>query len=322
MVTIFPKLEKSVFTESNKLIFGAPVKRITANDHAEKEILSNSGFTSYILPTILGMSANNQNFNKTVKAYMAELAIDIDSTHGKQLDNSFTYSISDARPEFINAMNYIKNSFNITLKTDDELEAYVNDKFASGHIKEIDRYKYGTPNNLEEYFLYVFCYYHSRVANNPNDKNNSERIKFYMVTKEDIAKNIKKQIDTNRLVRRALVQLDEKVEMFNNICTVLGIKGDDTLTKYANLEILANSDATKFLEAYNDNKLALKAKIEKYISANLLYRIPSSSIIVDMVDRSNIIGRDLNEAITFFSNASNSDYIKTLESAYSVRQKK
>lgn len=305
-VTIFQKLSTDSFIERNNTIIGAPSIAISANDNAQTKILVNSKFCAAILPEIVGLGADDREFKKIVSKVLYEMTILIPASTGKKLDISFVYDI--------NASEFKTEISKLSVKTSEELATYV-----EKNVEEINKALYGKPVNYEDYFTYVFCYYHSRVANSFDLIDKSTKIMFYMISQIDVENNKKKAYNTNKSIRKYLLQLDEKGEdstLFNNVCTVLGIKGNSYIDKYTNLELFSVSNPTEFLEAVTDSKSNDKALIMNYISMGLLYKIPSSGVIVDMQDRAKVIGNNYNDAIAFINNSANKMYVDTLASSY------
>lgn len=309
-VTLMQKLETSSFIEKNAKIFTVTDKPLTANDFAQRKLLSNSDFLSDIMPVLIGVDDKDMSWRKIVSKYFHEINIIIPLIQGKPLDISMTYDInSSSHTEKIKTLDK-------KVKTSEELSDYVN-----ANIEEVDKHYYGTPINYIDYVAYVFAYYHSHVANNLEDANKSAKIAFYMVTKEALEQRKQKAYSTAKTVRKYLSLIDEKPALFDNMCTVLNIKGIDKLDKLANLEVLSKTNPSVFIAAVTDKHLKDKAMINSYVQNGLLYKIPNSGVIVDGNDRSVIIGGNMSEAISFFANVKNKDYIDTIASQYKVMEK-
>jgi hypothetical protein len=304
-VTLMQTLETSSFIEKNAKIFTVTDKPVTANDYAQRKLLSNSDFIADIMPVIVGVDDKDREWRKIASKYFYEISISVPLVKGKTLDISLEYDLtSTTHKKKIEALPK-------TFKTADALAEYV-DK----NIEEIDKHYYATPVNYVDYFAYVFTYYHSRVANNIDDVTKSNKIQFYMITKEDIEQRKKKAYSTAKTVRKYLTLLDEKPALFENLCIVLNIKGETDLDKYANIEVFAKASPTEFIGIIQDKQLKDKAMINGYVNAGLLFKIPNSGVLVDMNDRSLIIGSNMGEAISFFNNPTNKDYIDTIASQY------
>lgn len=308
-VTLMQKLESNSFIEKNAKIFTVTDKSITANDYAQRKLLSNSDFLIDILPVIVGVDEKDTSWRKIVSKYLHEVNIIVPLIQGKVLNNSIEYDITSlSRKDKIKTLG--------TFKTSEALANYVEE-----NIEEIDKHYYGTPVDYVDYFAYVFAYYHSHVANSIGLVKRSNKINFYMVTKEAIEQRKTKAYATSKSVRKYLNLIDEKPALFRNICIALKIKGDSDLDKYANLEVLSKSNPTAFLAAVQDKNLKDKAMIHSYITSGLIFKIPNSGVLVDATDRTVIIGGNMIEAISFFANPSNKDYIDTLASHLLVMNK-
>jgi len=308
-VTLMQTLETSSFIEKNAKIFTVTDKPITANDYAQRKLLSNSDFIADIMPVIIGVDDKDRDWRKIASKYFYEISISVPLISGKKLDISMNYDLtSEAHKQKIKELPKTFNSA-------EALAVYVD-----ANIEEVDKHYYATPENYADYFAYVFAYYHSRVANSIDDVIKSNKIQFYMVTKEDIEQRKKKAYSTAKTVRKYLTMLDEKPALFENLCIVLNIKGDTDLDKYANIEVFAKSKPNEFIAIVQDKQLKYKAMINGYINAGLIFKIPNSGVLVDMNDRSFIIGANMNEAISFFNNPNNKDFIDTIATQYKVMQ--
>jgi len=307
-VTVFQRLETSSFTEANNKIFGVPDRYVTANEHAQKQLLSKSDFLNAILPTIISMDNKVPEWSRVMHKYFYEFTLLVNGTSGKKLDTSLIYNIDDTTKAAA-----IKN-LNKKVTTSEDLKNYV-----EANVAEIDKYRYATPVNHVDYFAYIFCLNSSEVANSLEDVKRSNKIGFYLITKESIAKQKIAARNISKEIRKYLTQIDEKPELFKHMCRVLEIEGDTDIDKYVALETLSTTNPTKFLEAVTDKDLKHKSMIIEYIKAGILYKIPNSGVIVDATDRSIIIGNNMKDAISFFANTANVDYVNTIQSQLKVQ---
>ena len=304
-VTLMQTLSGDSFMEKNAKIFTVTDKPITANDAAQRKLLSSSSFLKAIMPILVSVDDKDRNWRKIVSKYFFEVHINVPLITGKVLNNSLSYDMND-----INLIKDIK-ALGIKFDSNEDFAAYI-----TKNISEIDRPKYATPVNYVDYFAYVFTFYHSRVANSIALIKKTVKIEFYMLTQEAIDKTKKIAHNTSKTVRKYLSMLDEKPALFNHFCNIKGIKGTNYIDKFANVEVFAHSNPTEFIKVITDKDLANKSLIHSYIQNGLLYKIPNNSLIVDMSDRSIIVGANMNEAISFFANPSNKDYVDTLKSQY------
>ncbi len=306
-VTLMQKLNSNSFMERNAKIFTVTDKPINANDAAQKKLLSNSSFLNSIMPILVSVDSKDRNWRKIVSKYFYEITINVSLITGKKLNNSLTYDVNA-----IGLKDNIK-SLGVAFKSNEELADYVNK-----NIEEVNKHMYSIPVNYIDYFAYVFSYYHSRVANSIDLIKKTTRIEFYMVTEEAIAKKKQLAYNTGKTIRKYLAMLDDKPALFEHVCNIQNIKGNSYIDKFANVEVFAQSNPNGFIKLINDKDLASKSLVHSYIKGGLLFKIPNNSLIVDMNDRSVIIGANMNEAISFFANPSNKDYVDTLKSQYST----
>lgn len=193
---------------------------------------------------------------------------------------------------------------------------------------EADHYKIGTPINPFEYLLWKFCLVYGDVANDFSFANKSTKIRFYL-SSEDAKKAIERvKQKTKTQAMQLYLKLISSRNSVIDLLFAIG-EGDKVFTEAKvnsgedldlQLHILLQSemekDPAKFISIASDKNIAIKGMIEKYITYNLLRRLQGTNIIVDYNNPSMVIGNNINEAVSYFSNQENAAIISEYKTKF------
>lgn len=337
-ISTYAKLNAEHISPAPKLIGGS----ITAVD----AMLSNGEEQNALMPTLLGISSNSQDWNIKLTGYWNNITAEIPND-GKKLEIGFMYDIesSNKRP-YIDAINKGISVEKDKLTTDEDLFQYIegklesiNSEFERGFAEankvtdeknrttlintlyknkylkvvelESERYKLGTPINVEHYMLFRYCLVYRDVANELRLSDKSPNIRFYLHSEKDIKlhKEAQRKLQTDRIA--SFIKVTKSPTTIDNMLFALGfgaevIKMED-VDKYIKLEDYSKDSATtaKFISIANDSELNDIANVEKYIAVNILSRMLGSSIVTDALNPSVVIGNNTKEAIAFFKDDKN-----------------
>lgn len=348
------KLDTS-YAYANKKVLLEPPRRIGSSISSVNKMLSKSEEQSEIMKDIISISPNSANWNEMLKLYWDSISEEIPE-NGRKLDISFTYDInSQSKIKYINSINSNIKSEKAKLKTDEDLQHYIDDRLeqvdsnfnknikALSSIKdekavfiaqneaykikymsliniESERYKVGTPNTPVDYMLYRYCLVYKDVANEQSLVNKSPNIRFYLHSEQDIKKykKHKHQLETNRI--SAYLKACNDISTVENIIYALGFGDsmpDNDVDKFTFLNEKSVQMTDKFIRIASNKHLKTIGLIEKYIKQSIIRRLEGSQVIVDGIDPSNILGSNIEEVISWFSNTSNNAII----SDYAIRFK-
>jgi len=316
-VRVLQRNNPSPFTKANIEVYGGTSRVLGASKMAENTLLANDDFLKTVLPTVIGLDRNSGKWQDVVSRYLYGIAIDV-PTGGKPLNISVTFDIDKA--SYKSAATKLAKELGVTIKTNEDLAKYVlgySEQSGSRYIDEIDVYKYGTIEDPLDYFNYVYCLNHNRVANRQELINKSPRIEFYLITQDDVKRAKKEKYELTKQINRVMLKIDEDEELFDAVCSILNIRDKDIVDRGIALNNIASSTPEKVIEVFKDKHLMVKAKIENYINLGILKRLPENNMIVDVDDPSVIIGSTIDDAITFFNNKNNNTYL----SKYSAKLK-
>ena len=274
-VSTYAKLNTENIAPSPKLIGGS----ISAVD----AMLSNGEEQNALMPTILGVSANSQNWNTVLTNYWNNVSAEIPA-EGKKLEIGFMYDVeSSSRKAYIDAVNKGITKESDRIKTDTDLALYIDTKLAAVYKEfeknfaeanktsderakgaalntlyrnkylkvvelESERYKLGTPIDTEQYMLYRYCLVYRDVANEFKLSDKSPNIRFYLHSEKDIKahKEQQKKIQKDRI--SSFLKAVKSLSMMENVLFALGLGSElasmDDSDKYLKLEEYSKDDAT------------------------------------------------------------------------------
>ena len=218
------------------------------------------------MPDIVSLRPDDINFRTAVEDYWNNIAVYIPKGDGKEIEVGFQYENEEARN---------KGEADGTWET---------------------RQKYGKPIVLEDYLLYRYCLVYSRVANTIADIDASNRIRFYLHTREEETRTKYNQLEQTK---NATVKLLEFLADRNMVKTLLYIYErtdlEDTRDQDLFLWDEIKNDPQRFITLVADEDLQTRAFIYKCISSGLLSRQPNTEVI--FTDDTNILAYTINDAI-------------------------
>ena len=172
------KNNPSVFELKNKEAFGTTSLRLGSSTRAVQHLLARSEELKVILPTVVGTSPNDSDWQDKVGMYLNDFFMEI-PRGGLTMDCGYTFDVYESR-----IANDLK-SYEATLPKaadDNNREKYIlnciQGKLYDGKFKvsEENLYRYVTFNNPVEYINWRMCLNHGKVANSVEDIRKSTNI--------------------------------------------------------------------------------------------------------------------------------------------------
>lgn len=314
----------SSFELRNKDAFKTNFLRLGSAIRPVNELLSRSEEMRILLPTVIGVSPVDSSWQERITTYLNDFLLEI-PVHGLTFDTSYVLDLGNPTLKHnIDAFiaNLKKQAF-IKDQTGAELEAAVLENIKK--LEETELYKYVTFVNIPDYISWRYCLLSSKVANKVEDINKSVNIQFYLTsdTERKAIKAARTKLRTEALTKYTeLINGSDATKIDNVVVSVgkigsysefMGLSKDD---KETILLDLVDSDPKKFIDIVGDKHLAIKAKINIYLWMNIIRTLPNSSIIVDASNPENIIGNNINDAISYFSNENNKGIIAEWSAKY------
>lgn len=312
-VKIYRKPSVSGFDKVNRVQIALSYdtkSKIGASISATNAMLKNGDELKMLMPSMLGLSANSPTWDDKVNLYWNSLAKQVPETTGLELEVGFRYTLDDNSREV-----YLKK---LTSCKDDSALAEYGEK-----QKEEDKWKFGTPINVEQYLLWRYCLVYGDVANDVADIDKSPKIRFYIfddtLRKKAEEERFKLETQANMKFYEILVDKDK----INNILSVfghnvLGFKNE--VHKQSTLKKIVEAQPLKFLAVESDKQLQMKSFIERCIINNLLKRYANTTAVVD-VDSLDTIGTTLDAAIVYLNDAKHKDVLSRLQTQLMLKDK-
>jgi len=301
------KVNPNYFTVVNSKNLTMPVKRIGSARPSVNRMLSNDEMMRALMPNILGIDPTSQssNWTKEVAEYWHSLCIEVPQ-QGLTLNTSMLFDIGDGHPI---RSKYIKLFLekNKSIDTSDAMMEALTSPASKLKVSEEELYRYGSPESITDYMLWVYCKNYRLVANDLDSINKSNRIEFYMYDIQSKAEakkqSSKKVLDATQL----FVKLSSDPTALKDTLCILAPDRIKSIVSMSNEDItlelhqLLMNKPSDFVTVATDKNLNMKAKIEMYIAVNVLKRHLESKAIVDAIDQTRVIGYTLEEAIVYLS---------------------
>ena len=321
------KNNPSVFELKNKEAFGTTSLRLGSSTRAVQHLLARSEELKVILPTVVGTSPNDSDWQDKVGMYLNDFFILL-PRGGLTMDCGYTFDVYESR-----IANDLK-SYEATLPKaadDNNREKYIlnciQGKLYNGKFKvsEENLYRYVTFNNPVEYINWRMCLNHGKVANSVEDIRKSTNIEFYLTSEEQIleAKRNITKLRNNAIKFYNDIISDTDISTINPYIISSGLVNSIDYYKSLNFEDkcsllldMCNNNPEGFLKLKEDKNLNTRSKIILYVWYGILKYLPNSTTIVDAADVEKTIGNTMEEAISYFSNDLHKAHVAEMYNRY------
>ena len=324
-VTIAPVQLFSAYRNANKASIG-PRKTVIGSSITSSRILSsNKGEVEAYFPELIGISPSHQEFTSHVKAYLNNISFNVNEK-GTPLNISFHYNHKrdyltiKAEEDKINARRDAV-ARNNTSAIKEAIKVWVNE------INELEssKYKYGRPENVEEYLMYRHCILYRDVAKDLSLINSDSSLRFYIRDESKEAERAKRLIDEKRKAMRNFLAIEGSDAKRNAVYIQMIIatngkvgealvKNNDEKT--AALMQFVNENPEKFNAIFEDKNLEMKSFIESLIARGELIR-PEFNQQISTADGT-FIGSNLNEAVAYLNNPNNAAVLEVLKNKFKL----
>jgi hypothetical protein len=295
---------------------------------------SNSSELKVLLPTVLGISPDDINWQKECLSYFNNFFLEIPFNPNEKLnslslklDISYNFNVDDdTKKDTITKYLQIIPKRSEEYNPEEWIVACIRGAIGEGKykIKEEELYKYVTFVNVEDYIKYRYCLLHNKVANSIDDINKSVNIQFYMSSEEDeqrikVAK-VKVKNDAFKyyidLMSGNMDAIDAVIINAGLISSHEEFKNLKLADKQELLQKLVTDNPSKLLYYKNDKTLQDKATITKFIWMGLLKYVSGTQTVVDPNDATKIIGNNIDECVSYFNNEVNNVYKAEIVARY------
>lgn len=324
-VVIAPVQLFSAYRNANKASIGPRRTVIGSSIHSSRVLSSNKGEVEAYFPELIGMSPNNQEFTSHVKSYLNNISFNVNE-NGTTLNISFYYDHKrdylaikeqetkiNAKRDSVprNNINAIKEAIKVWVSEINELES--------------TKYRYGRPQNIEDYLIYRHCILYKDVAKDLALINSDYSLRFYIRDEEKEKERAKRLIDEKRKAMRNFLAAEASDIKTNAIYIQMvvatnGSVGEAMLKtkdeKTSALMAFINENPDKFNDLFEDKNVEMKAFIESLIARGELIR-PEYNQQISTADGT-FIGSNINEAVAYLNNPNNSAVLEVLKNKYKL----
>lgn len=324
-VIIAPVQVFSAYRNANKVSIGPRKTVIGSSINSSRVLSANKGEVEAYFPELIGLSPSNQDFTSRVKAYLNNISFNV-SEQGTPLNISFHYNKKSdylkikAEEDKINArrdsvarnnISAIKEAVKLWVSEINELES--------------TKYKYGRPENVENYLMYRHCILYRDVAKDTSLINSDSSLRFYIRDENKEAERAKRLLDERKKAMRnflALEASDKKTDAvyIQMVVTTGGNIGEALMRtkdeKTSALMAYLNENPDKFNDIYEDKNVEMKAFIEALISRGELIR-PEFNQQISTADGT-FIGSNINEAVAYFNNPKNESVLEVMKNKFKL----
>jgi len=318
-VTISTVRNYSLFRKVNDKVMPQKTEMIGSSINSSRVLCANKAEMDAYMPNILGISPNDPDFVRRVKMYFNNIQISVTNL-GKKFDTGFHYYKKSDYYSFKKREEAINDEYDsVPRQNFSKLKEAMRERINKLNSLESEKYKYGYPNNVEEYLMYRHCLLYNDVAKDMAFINSDPQIRFYFRDdKKESERMSKHREQINKAKANYLTCLNDD-ELFNAVfiqyCVNTGLPVITTLNldrveKENRLDKFSTDEPRKFNQFFADKDVKLKGTIEILIARGELNRLPNNQNIVSSTG--DFIGANIGEAVAWFKNPDNANAVNVL----------
>lgn len=311
-VTISLTHNYSNYRRVNMKVLGQRREVIGSSVRSGQILSSNAGEVNKYFPELVGLSPNHPDFIGRVKAWLSNIQFVINE-NDVTLNTSFVY---EHKRDYINIKRQ-EDAINEAYEKVDRsninaIKEALKKKIDDLNTLESSKYKYGHPQNLEEYLMYRHCLLYREVAKDTALINSDSNIRFYIKDELKEQERQKKLVQERSTAMRNFVELSASENKFNAVYLAIAIIRNDNLSeallkdtsiKQSVVMNFVNDSPDKFNKLVADKNIITKAFIETLIIRGELVRSEFNQQI--STADGTFIGSNMNEAVAWFENPDN-----------------
>lgn len=304
----------SNYRKANIKVLGQRTETIGSSITSCRVLSSNQGEVEAYFPALVGLSPNNPEFISRVKAWLSNIQFPINNNDAT-LNITFIYNTKRDYLNFKKKEDAIEEEYAKTDRSNTTMiREAVKRRVNALNALESEKYKYGRPQNLEEYLLYRHCLLYRDVAKDPALINGDSSLRFYIKDEAKEAEKQRKLTQERKTALRNFIELGASESKFNAVYITMCVAHNENIAeallrshseKETILMNFANEHPDKFNKLVKDGNITTKAFIETLIVRGELVRSEFNQQI-SMADGT-YVGANLNEAVAFFNNPNNKD---------------
>ena len=312
-VTISLVKNYSAYRKINMKTLGQKHEVIGSSVTSSRVLSSNKGEVEAYFPQLVGLSPSNPEFIGRVKAYLCNIQMLVNNENAT-LNTSFIYDHKRDYLEIAKQEEYINAEYDkVDRANTSAIKEALRKKIDALNTLESTRYKYGHPENLEQYLMYRHCLLYRDVAKDMALINEDPTIRFYIKDEAKEAQRQKKLVEEKKYAMKHFVELCGTVDKFNAVFVQVAINSGMILNEAVSkpkdekeniLINYVNENPDKFNKIVSDKNVITKAFIETLIMRGELVRSEYNQQI--STADGTFIGSNMNEAVAYFNNPNNS----------------
>lgn len=310
----------SNYRKVNMKALGQRKETIGSSISSCRVLSSNRGEIEAYFPAIIGLSVNNPDFISRVKAWLSNIQF-IVNENDVELNTTFIWKHKKDYLDFKEKEDKIDDEFT---KIDRSNITFIKDavKRRVDALNELEsqKYKYGYPQNVEQYLMYRHCLLYRDVAKDAALINADASLRFYI---KDNAKEAEKQKRITQEKMKAManfIELNASPAKANAVYVAMVASRNENVAEAISkdnnerttiLMDFVNNAPDKFNRLFNDKHVITRAFIETLIVRGELIRAEFNQQI--STPDGTFIGSNMNEAIAWFENPANEDIVKVFK---------
>lgn len=313
-VTISLVHNYSNYRKVNMKVLGQRKETIGSSVSSCRTLASHKGEVEAYFPSLIGLSANNPDFITRVKSWLSNIQFVVNE-EDKALNISFVWNTKKDYLEFKKKEDAIDEEYSkVDRANTSAIKEAVKHRVEALDTLESQKYKYGHPQNLEEYLIYRHCLLYRDVAKDIALINSDPNLRFYIKDEAKEAEKKKKMTEEKVKAMRNFIELNGSEIKFNAVYVAMVASRNENVSeallkdkseKTTILMDFVNSSPDKFNRLFNDKNVITKAFIETLIVRGELIRAEYNQQI--SAADGTFIGSNMNEAVAYFNNPANKE---------------
>lgn len=306
----------SLYRKANDKVLPKRADYIGSSVNSSRILSSNKAEIETYFPNIIGLAVNNENFITRVKQWLNNIQVKVDEL-GKTFDVGFHWEHKKDYYDFKRKEDAINEAYDSIPRNDiNKLRDGLKNKINQLNALESEKYRYGYPNNVEEYLIYRHCLLYNDVAKDVAFINSDANIRFYFKDDQKEAEKLRKFRNEVTKAKTNYVSCLADDELFDAVyiqyCNYLGLPvfaslGEDRIDREIKLDKFSQDEPIKFNNFCGDKDVKTKALIEKLINRGELVRLTFNQNIT--TPSGEMIGANMKEAVAWFNNPDNTSYV-------------
>lgn len=319
-VTISLVHNYSNYRKANMKVLGQRKETIGSCIRSCQILSSNSEEVNAYFPALIGISPTNPDYITRVKAWLSNIQFVINE-NDVSLNTSFIYKHKSDWLKIQKEEDNINAEFDKVDRSNTQaIKEALKRKIDALNALESTKYKFGNPENIEQYLMYRHCLLYKEVAKDTALINSDPNIRFYIKDEAREQERQKKLTEERSKAMRNFVELMGSDNKFNAVFIAISVIRNDNLgeamLKDKNIRQsivmdFVNTNPDKFNRLVSDKHIQIKAFIESLITRGELIRSDFNQQI--SLPDGTFVGSNMNEAIAWFENDQHKDVRNILE---------